>query len=106
MNDLSQRAQGRLIYRKEGAVGWILMSNPSKRNALTFEMWCAFPAILREFAADPEVRLVVLSGDGDDAFAEVAAQWTAGAEGVAAIDIQVRRVSRLTTSPGVGSSRT
>lgn len=69
MNDVVPTAQGRLISRKVGAVGWIVMSNPAKRNALTFEMWCGFPAILREFADDPEIRLVVLTGDGDTAFA-------------------------------------
>jgi enoyl-CoA hydratase len=63
MNAPTSTAQ--LIARKEGAIGWIVISNPAKRNALTFEMWRSFPALLREFADDSEIRLVVLTGDGD-----------------------------------------
>ena len=56
---------GRLIARKEGAMGWIVISNPAKRNALSFEMWRDFPALLKDFADDSDIRLVVLTGEGD-----------------------------------------
>ena len=56
---------GRLIARKEGAIGWIVISNPAKRNALSFEMWRDFPKLLNSFADDPEIRLVVLTGEGE-----------------------------------------
>ncbi|MEO6024361.1 MAG: enoyl-CoA hydratase [Burkholderiales bacterium] len=69
MNDRTLGTQGQLIARKVGAIGWIVMSNPAKRNALTFEMWRGFPAILQRFAEDPAIRLVVLTGEGDSAFA-------------------------------------
>ncbi len=63
MNDTTKI--GQLIARKEGAIGWIVISNPSKRNALSFEMWRDFPKILSGFADDPEIRMVVLTGEGD-----------------------------------------
>lgn len=63
MNDPSHTAQ--LIARKEGAIGWIIMSNSAKRNALTLEMWRSFPPLLRDFAGDNEIRLVVLTGEGE-----------------------------------------
>ena len=63
MNAPTSTAQ--LIARKEGAIGWIVISNPAKRNALTFEMWRSFPALLRQFADDLDIRLVVLTGDGE-----------------------------------------
>lgn len=69
MNDQAIGTQGQLISRKAGAIGWIVISNPSKRNALTFEMWRGFPAILQQFAEDATIRLVVLTGEGDSAFA-------------------------------------
>lgn len=56
---------GRLIARKDGAIGKIVISNPAKRNALSFEMWRDFPALLNEFSGDPEIRLAVLTGDGE-----------------------------------------
>ena len=57
-----------LITRREGAVGWIVFSNPARFNAMTFDMWRALPERLAAFDADPAVRLVVLAGDGDKAF--------------------------------------
>lgn len=57
-----------LITRKHGAVGWIVFSNPARYNAMTYEMWCAVPAALAAFDADPDVRLVVMTGDGEKAF--------------------------------------
>lgn len=63
MNAPAPTAQ--LIARKDGAIGWIVMSNPAKRNALTFEMWRSFPSVLRSFAEDNEIRLVVLTGEGE-----------------------------------------
>jgi enoyl-CoA hydratase/carnithine racemase len=57
-----------LITKKDGAVGWIVFSNPARYNAMTFEMWSGLPTALAAFDADPDVRLVVMTGDGDKAF--------------------------------------
>lgn len=57
-----------LITRRDGAVGRIVFSNPARMNALTFDMWRALPEALAAFDADPAVRLVVLSGEGEKAF--------------------------------------
>ena len=58
----------RLIGRKEGAVGWLVFNNPERRNAVSLDMWEAIPQVLDGFAADGEVRVVVLTGAGDKAF--------------------------------------
>lgn len=57
-----------LITRKEGAVGTIVISNPTKYNAMTFEMWRGLPVALEIFDNDPDVRVIVLEGDGEKAF--------------------------------------
>lgn len=57
-----------LITRREGAVGWVVFSNPARYNAMTHDMWQALPQALTAFGNDPEVRVVVLAGDGDKAF--------------------------------------
>ena len=57
-----------LITRKENAVGWIIFSNPGKFNAVSHDMWLALPKAVAAHEADPEVRLIVISGDGDKAF--------------------------------------
>lgn len=58
----------RMIARKEGNVGWMIFNNPARHNAVSYDMWIAVPKILDAFAADPEVRCVVLEGAGDKAF--------------------------------------
>lgn len=57
-----------LITRKENAVGWVIFSNPAKFNAVSQDMWMALPKAIAAFDADPEVRMIVIAGDGDKAF--------------------------------------
>jgi len=57
-----------LITRRDGAVATVLFSNPAKLNAVTFDMWSAVPATLAALEADPQVRVIVIAGDGDKAF--------------------------------------
>ena len=59
---------GQLIVSKKGAVGTIVFSNPTKMNAMTFDMWMGVPKALKEFEADPDIRVIVLKGDGEKAF--------------------------------------
>ncbi|MDJ0465658.1 enoyl-CoA hydratase/isomerase family protein [Streptomyces sp. H27-C3] len=46
-------------------VATVVISNAAKRNAMTAQMWRALPGLLERFAADPEVRALVLTGEGD-----------------------------------------
>ncbi|HUW39135.1 MAG TPA: enoyl-CoA hydratase-related protein, partial [Rhodocyclaceae bacterium] len=57
-----------LITRKENAVGWVIFSNPTKLNAVSHDMWTALPGAIAALDADPEVRLIAITGDGDRAF--------------------------------------
>jgi enoyl-CoA hydratase/carnithine racemase len=57
-----------LITRKEKSVGWVVFSNPAKFNAVSQDMWAALPQVIAAFDADPEVRMIVITGDGDKAF--------------------------------------
>jgi enoyl-CoA hydratase/carnithine racemase len=58
----------RLIARKDGAIGWLIFNNPERRNAVSSDMWQAIPDVVAAFEADPEVRVMVLSGAGEKAF--------------------------------------
>jgi len=59
---------GELIIRRDGPVGRVVFSNPAKYNAMSYDMWMALPRALKDFDADPSIRLVVLEGDGTKAF--------------------------------------
>lgn len=58
----------KIIVQKDGAIGRITFNNPERRNAISFEMWQAIPAALDDFITDEAIRVVVLSGAGDNAF--------------------------------------
>lgn len=67
-NEQRGAAPAQLLSRKENGIGWIIFSNVAKYNAVTYEMWCDIPAALDAFSNDAEVRLVVLTGEGERAF--------------------------------------
>lgn len=57
-----------MLSHKADGIGTMTFNNPEKRNAVSFDMWKAAEAILADFAADPAVRVVVLTGAGGKAF--------------------------------------
>jgi enoyl-CoA hydratase/carnithine racemase len=61
-------ATDKMLSRKEGGVGYLIFNNPERHNAVSLEMWEAASAILEGFAADKDVRVVVLTGAGGKAF--------------------------------------
>src|SRR6201996_550124 len=58
----------KMLARKEGGVGIVTFNNPERHNAVSLEMWEATTRILNDFAADNEIRVVVLTGAGGKAF--------------------------------------
>lgn len=60
---------GRLRAEKEGAIGWLVLDNPERLNAISSEMWRGFPKAMAQYDADPDVRVVILRGEGEKAFA-------------------------------------
>jgi enoyl-CoA hydratase len=58
----------KIISRREDGVGHVVFNNPEKRNAVSLDMWQAVEAALDRFAAEDDVRVVVLSGAGGKAF--------------------------------------
>jgi len=58
----------KMLSRKEAGVGVVTFNNPERHNAVSLEMWEATKRILDDFAADDDVRVVVLTGAGGKAF--------------------------------------
>jgi enoyl-CoA hydratase len=56
-----------LAYVEDG-IGWMIVNNPERHNAMGVEMFGAVPAILGAFQDDPDVRVVIVRGAGDKAF--------------------------------------
>jgi enoyl-CoA hydratase/carnithine racemase len=58
----------RMIAEVDAPIGWLVFNNPSRRNAVSLDMWQAIPEILDAYERDPAVRVIVLKGAGDKAF--------------------------------------
>ena len=59
---------GTVFSRQQGAVRNLVISNPAKRNAMSRDMWQSLADHIAQADADPSVRVIVLQGDGDQAF--------------------------------------
>ena len=59
----------KLLVEVADAVAVVTLNNPAKRNALSSDMRAALPGLLEALQADAGVRVVVLTGAGDKAFA-------------------------------------
>ena len=57
-----------LRVETDGAAAWLTFDNPGRHNALTIGMGAAIVDAVRTTDADPDVRVVVLRGAGDEAF--------------------------------------
>ena len=57
-----------LRVEKRGAVGWIVLDQPARRNAISGDMWRGIAPAMAAFDRDPEVRCVAFRGAGTDAF--------------------------------------
>jgi len=53
-----------LLHTITDSVATVVIHHPAKRNAMTAAMWAALPPLLDDLAAAPEVRALVLTGEG------------------------------------------
>jgi enoyl-CoA hydratase len=56
------------VERRDGGIAWIVFDRPEARNAMTFAMWERLRELAVELDADHDVRVVVFSGSGTQAF--------------------------------------
>ncbi|MFI5755186.1 enoyl-CoA hydratase/isomerase family protein [Streptomyces sp. NPDC051569] len=54
-----------LLHTVADGVATVVIRHPAKRNAMTTRMWRELPPLLGRLAADPAVRVLVLTGEGD-----------------------------------------
>jgi len=57
-----------LLYRMEEHAAWFTLNREARRNSISVEMIGLFETHLEEAEADPEVRVLCLTGAGDKAF--------------------------------------
>lgn len=58
----------KMISRKSDGFGWMIFNNPERHNAVSLDMWLAAMDIMRDFAGDPDVRVILIAGAGEKSF--------------------------------------
>ena len=58
----------KVVIDVQDGVGWLTLSNPDRRNAMSLNMWHELGEAVSDLAQDPDVRLLVMRGAGDKAF--------------------------------------
>ncbi len=59
---------GRIDVEISGPVGWLVIDNPTRRNAVTLAMWRDIPRAVQELCEDDAVRVIVVRGAGEETF--------------------------------------
>ncbi len=62
-------SKGKLRVERDGPVGRLVLDNPERRNAIGADMWRAIPEAIAGFNADAAIRVIVIRGEGTQAFA-------------------------------------
>ena len=57
-----------ILLDSKPPVATVTFNRPAQRNAISFAMWHQFSEILQKLDADPDIRAVVITGVGDEAF--------------------------------------
>lgn len=78
--------------RRELPLSWVVINRPATRNALNTAMWRALGEAVRALAEDEAVRVIILTGAGEQAFIAGAdiAELKAQSESAAAIEANIR----------------
>jgi enoyl-CoA hydratase/carnithine racemase len=59
---------GSLKLEKKDAIAWITIDNQARRNAMSLAMWRELHRLVEQLDADPQIRVLVLKGAGEQAF--------------------------------------
>lgn len=53
-----------VLFEKKNFIGWLTLNRPDQRNALSLELMCDMQEKLNQIEKDPEIRVVVIKGNG------------------------------------------
>lgn len=68
-DNLKEYADGLVLAGTVDRVGYLVINNPQRHNAISLDMWSAATQVLSDMAGDIETRALVVTGSGGKAFA-------------------------------------
>ncbi|MBT1188154.1 enoyl-CoA hydratase/isomerase family protein [Streptomyces sp. CJ_13] len=94
-----------LLHTVADGVATVVISHPAKRNAMTAAMWRALPELLPGLAADPAVRVLVLTGAGPTFCAGADISSLAGDEDPQALAVAAEEALAAFPKPTIAAIR-
>ena len=97
--------RGAVHIRREGHIGSIILDHPERHNAISTDMWQGLLEAANDLADDEEIRVVLLRGEGERAFAagadisEFSDKRTDSSENQKYDDVSDQAYTALTTMP-------
>jgi enoyl-CoA hydratase/carnithine racemase len=61
-------SEDKMLGEKSDGIGRLIFNNPERHNAVSLDMWDAAETILKEFVANDDIRVIILSGAGGKSF--------------------------------------
>lgn len=68
-DNLNSHADGKLLSGSKDHIGYVVINNAERHNAIGLEMWVAAAEVLEAMASDSDIRALVVTGAGGKAFA-------------------------------------
>ncbi len=65
---MSETRPGSIDVERADGIATLIINQPRRRNALSLAMWESIPAAIADVAADPEIGVIVVRGNGAEAF--------------------------------------
>jgi enoyl-CoA hydratase len=66
--EITMNGTDKIVTSQNGAVATVTFNNPERHNAVSLDMWKAVRGALDQFALDPAIRVVVITGAGGKSF--------------------------------------
>ena len=57
-----------VFLEKQGAIGYIFLNRPNKRNALSYDMWIKITELVKQCEEDRDIKVVIFRGVDSSAF--------------------------------------
>lgn len=67
--NLNEYAEGKVLAGTVDRVGYLVLNNVDRHNAISLDMWAAATKIVADMASDDSTRVLVVTGAGGKAFA-------------------------------------
>ncbi|WP_321339596.1 enoyl-CoA hydratase [Breoghania sp.] len=67
-SESDEASPGRITLLVEPPIGWLVIDNEPRRNAISLAMWEAVPAAVSQLTQDDRVHVIVVRGAGDATF--------------------------------------